>query len=133
MNSMVFVNFPVKNVADSVAFYEKLGFAKNEEFSNEQASAMVWDDTFWIMLLSHDFYKKFLKDKEIADNQKTSGALISFSVQNADAVRTFAERAKENGGSYHEVDMGMPEEEMFSLEVQDLDGNTLEPVWMKMT
>lgn len=132
MNSMVFVNFPVEDVDKSVAFYEKLGFKKNEEFSTVEASAVVWDDTFWIMLLSHVFYKKFLKDKEIADNKKTSGALISFSVANADEVKKFANTAKENGGSYHEVDMGMSEEEMFSLEVQDLDGNTLEPVWMKM-
>ena len=132
MNSMVFVNFPVEDVDKSVAFYEKLGFKKNEEFSTDEASAVVWDDTFWIMLLSHCFYKKFLKDKEIADNKKTSGALISFSVANADEVKKFANTAKENGGSYHEVDMGMSEEEMFSLEVQDLDGNTLEPVWMKM-
>ncbi|BDP77006.1 hypothetical protein EfmAA242_12340 [Enterococcus faecium] len=73
-----------------------------------------------------------IKDKEIADNKKTSGALISFSVENADEVKKFAQIAKENGGTFHEVDMGMPEEEMFSLEVQDLDGNTLEPVWMKM-
>ncbi|HAP9686973.1 TPA: hypothetical protein IXH52_002298, partial [Enterococcus faecium] len=54
------------------------------------------------------------------------------SVENADEVKKFAQIAKENGGTFHEVDMGMPEEEMFSLEVQDLDGNTLEPVWMKM-
>lgn len=132
MNSMIFVNFPVEDVDKSVAFYEKLGFKKNEEFSTDEASAVVWDDTFWIMLLSHGFYKKFLKGKEIADNKKTSGALISFSVANADEVKKFANTAKENGGSYHEVDMGMSEEEMFSLEVQDLDGNTLEPVWMKM-
>ncbi|HBL5621052.1 TPA: hypothetical protein PW106_002630, partial [Enterococcus faecium] len=53
MNSMVFVNFPVADVNRSVAFYEKLGFKKNEEFSTEEAGSMVWDDTFWIMLLSH--------------------------------------------------------------------------------
>lgn len=132
MNSMVFVNFPVENVDSSVAFYEKLGFTKNKEFSNEQASSMVWDDTFWIMLLSHDFYKKFLKDKEVTDNHKFSGALISFSLEHTDAVKEFAEIAKANGGNYHAVDMGIPEEEMFSLEVEDLDGNILEPVWMKM-
>jgi len=28
--------------------------------------------------------------------------------------------------------MGIPEEEMYSLEVQDPDGNTLEPMWMKI-
>ena len=132
MNTMVFVNFPVADISKSVEFYSALGFKKNEEFSNESASSMVWDDTFWIMLLSHEFYKKFLKDKEIADTNKTCGALISMSLASAEEVKRFAETAKENGGSYHEVDLGIPEEEMFSLEVQDLDGNTLEPVWMKM-
>ncbi len=55
---------------------------------------MVWDDTFWIMILSHDFYKKFIKDKEIADNKKTSGALISFSVENADEVKNLLKLQK---------------------------------------
>ncbi|RCF99827.1 VOC family protein [Enterococcus faecium] len=132
MNSMDYVNLPAAAVNRSVAFYQKLALKNNEDFSTEEAGSSVWDDTLWIMHLSHDFYKKFIKDKEIADNKKTSGALISFSVENADEVKKFAQIAKENGGTFHEVDMGMPEEEMFSLEVQDLDGNTLEPVWMKM-
>lgn len=42
-------------------FMKSLGLKKNEEFSTEEASSMVWDDTFWVMLLSHDFYKKFIK------------------------------------------------------------------------
>ena len=28
--------------------------------------------------------------------------------------------------------MNMPEDQMFSLEVTDLDGNQFEPVWMNM-
>ncbi|MDV4148375.1 glyoxalase, partial [Enterococcus faecalis] len=55
MGTMVFVNFPVADVQRSTAFYEKLGFKKNEEFSTEEASSMMWDDQFWIMLLNHDF------------------------------------------------------------------------------
>ncbi|AZP92583.1 VOC family protein [Enterococcus mundtii] len=132
MDTMVFVNFPVQDVGRSVEFYTKLGFKQNKEFSTEEASAMVWDDTFWVMLLTHDFYKKFLKNKEIADTKKMSGALIAFSLANAAEVKRFGEIAKENGGSYHTVDMGIPEEEMYSLEVQDPDGNTLEPMWMKI-
>lgn len=41
MSTMVFVNFPVKDVAIATDFYEKLGFKKNEEFSTEQTSSMV--------------------------------------------------------------------------------------------
>lgn len=132
MGTMVFVNFPVADVQRSAAFYEKLGFKKNEEFSTEEASSMMWDDQFWIMLLNHDFYGKFIQEKQIIDAQTTSGALISFSLESAEAVKQFGETAKANGGNCYRVDMGIPEEQMYGLEVQDLDGNSLEPVWMKM-
>jgi predicted lactoylglutathione lyase len=132
MATMVFVNFPVSDVQQATEFYEKLGFKKNEDFSTEEASSMVWDDNFWIMLLNHEFYSKFIKDKKIADAHTTSGVLVSFSLESADAVKQFGETAKANGGDFYKVDMGMPEDQMFGLEVQDLDGNTLEPTWMQM-
>ena len=132
MSTMVFVNFPVSDINRSTAFYEKLGFTKNNEFSNDEAVAMVWDDHFWIMLLNHEFYSRFIKDKTIANTQTTSSSLIAFSLESADAVKKFAETAKANGGDFYKVDMGMSEDQMFGLEVQDPDGNTLEPSWMEM-
>ena len=75
---------------------------------------------------------KFIQEKQIIDAQTTSGALISFSLESAEAVKQFGETAKANGGNCYRVDMGIPEEQMYGLEVQDLDGNSLEPVWMKM-
>lgn len=132
MVAMVFTNYPVKDVQASTEFYEKLGFKKNEEFSNEQTSSMVWDDTFWIMLLEYDFYNLFLKNKKIADTQRESGTLTAFSVESPDVVKKIAEAAKTNGGDYFSVDMNVPEDQMFSLEVTDIDGNQFEPVWMDM-
>lgn len=132
MTTMVFVNFPVSDVNRSAAFYEKLGFTKNKEFSTDEAVSMVWDDHFWIMLLNHEFYSRFIKDKTIADTQTTSSSLIAFSMDSADAVKKFAETAKANGGDFYKVDMGIPEDQMFGLEVEDPDGNILEPNWMAM-
>lgn len=94
MTTKVFVNFPVRNLAISTHFYEQLGFEKNEMFSNEHASAMMWDDRFWIMLLTHDFYKQFLQGKTIADTQKTSAALIAFEMKSADAIKQFAKKKR---------------------------------------
>ncbi len=71
----------------STEFYEKLGFKKNVEFSNEQSSSMMWDDTFWIMLLEYDFYNLFLKNKRIADTEKESSTLTAFSVESPDVVK----------------------------------------------
>ena len=132
MAAMVFVNFPVTDLSRSIEFYTALGFQQNKEFSDDNAASMVWDDTFWIMLLTHNFYRKFIKDKEIADTQKVSGALIAFSLDSVDAVKAFGKKAEENGGSVHHVDMGIPESMMYGLEIQDPDGNSLEPSWMQM-
>ena len=55
MTRMIFVNLPVTDVARATAFYEAIGFTKNEAFSNEQASGMVWSDAIHVMLLDHAF------------------------------------------------------------------------------
>lgn len=117
MTAMVFVNFPVTDLSRSIEFYTALGFKQNKEFSNDEAAAMMWDDTFWIMLLTHDFYRKFLKNKEIADTQKVSAALISFSLDSIAAVKAFGATAEKHGGTVHHVEMGMPESMMYGLEV----------------
>ena len=132
MTAMVFVNLLVTDLSRSIEFYTALGFKQNKEFSNDEAAAMMWDDTFWIVLLTHDFYRKFLKNKEIADTQKVSAALNSFSLDSVAAVKAFGSTAEKHGGTVHHVEMGIPENMMYGLEVQDLDGNCLEPSWMKM-
>lgn len=130
MSTMVFVNFPVKDVKASTRFYEALGFSLNPDFSNEDTSCMVWDENFFIMLLAHEKYQFFTPNRTIADNKKTSSALIAFSMSSADEVKTFGEKAKDNGGYVYQIETGISEEYMYGLEVQDLDGNTLEPMWM---
>lgn len=132
MPTMVFVNYPVKDVKKATAFYEAVGFKKNVDFSNDNTSAMMWDDNFWIMILEHEFYQKFIGSKTIADTQKVSGALTAFSLESAQAVKDFGEKARQAGGTVYSVDMGIPEEMMYGLEVLDLDGNSLEPSWMNM-
>ena len=130
MLKQIFVNLPVADLTASTAFYEALGFVKNPNFSNENASAMMWTDSIFVMLLTHDFYKSFLGSKEIADTVKASGALLALTLDSKEAVQQFADAAKNNGGDYFQVDSGIPEDMMFGYEVQDLDGHTWEPVWM---
>lgn len=129
--TMVFVNLPVTDVKRATAFYEALGFVKNDEFSNETSSGMMWSESIWVMLLSYDFYRQFLKGRDIADTQSSSGALTAFSFDTPEAAKHFAETAKANGGDYFQVDMGIPEELMVGYEVIDLDGNQLESAWTK--
>jgi len=130
MLKQIFVNVPVTDLERATAFYEALGFVKQPAFSNEQAAGMKWSDDIFVMLVTHDFYKKFIQDREIADPAKTSGVLLAVSCDSKEDVQKFADTAKQNGGKAYQVDMGMSEDMMFGYEVQDPDGNHWEPVWM---
>ena len=130
MTKQIYINLPVKDLSKSTAFYEALGFTKNPTFSDENASSMMWSDDIVVMLLIHDFYKKFIGSKVIPDTTKTNSVLLAITLESQDDVRLFAETAKQNGGDFYEVAMDVPTDMMFSLEVSDLDGNTWEPMWM---
>jgi uncharacterized protein len=130
MTKQVFINLPVSDLVKATAFYEKLGFTKNLTFSNEKASSMQWSNEIIVMLLQHEFYQSFLRDKKIADTKTTSGVLLALALESKEAVQQFADTAKANGGNYYHIDSGVPEEMMFGYEVEDLDGHVWEPVWM---
>ena len=133
MTTLNFINLPVADLVKSTEFYTALGFTLNPQFSDQNASAMSFDSNLVFMLLTHDFYSKFTT-KTIADTHKTSAVLISLGMDSKQAVQKFADIAKANGGSYY---MAEPNKEMgdamFGYEVTDLDGHTLEPVFMDMS
>lgn len=130
MTKQIYVNLPVTDLHRATAFYEALGFMKQPDFSNENASGMKWSDEIFVMLLTHDFYKKFLKDAAVADATKQSGVLLALSLESKEEVQKFVATATQNGGAAYQVDMGMSEDMMYGYEVQDPDGNHWEPLWM---
>lgn len=132
MAKMVFVNIPVNDIERSIKFYEALGFVQNKDFSDENGVGMMWDDNIWMMLLTHDFYRSFLRDHELADTQKVNGAMTAFSMDSKEAAKKFAQTAKDNGGDFYHVDIKVPEDQMYELEVKDIDGNMLSVGWMNM-
>ncbi len=127
MTRTIFVNLPVADVARSTAFYEALGFTKNDAFSNAQASAMVWSDAISVMLLDHAFYSTFT-DKRIADTRATSAVLNCLSFDDKPAVDAFHTAAKSAGGSEPRgiKDQGF----MYGGAIDDPDGHAWETMWM---
>ena len=127
MTKMIFVNLPVRDVARSTAFYEALGFEKNDKFSSEQASGMVWSDAIHVMLLDHAFYATFT-DKTIIDAKTTSGVLNCLSFDSKQAVDAIHKAARDAGGSEPRAieDQGF----MYGGAFEDPDGHTWETMWM---
>ena len=67
----LFVNLPIKDVARARAFWSKLGFTFNEDFSNDQALCLVLKpDAIYAMLLTHEFFQTFT-NRPVADGYST--------------------------------------------------------------
>lgn len=127
MSRTIFVNLPVADVPKATAFYEAIGMTRNPQFSNEQASAMVWSDAISFMLLDPAFYATFTT-KRIADTHATSAVLLCLSQDSRDAVDAITEAAVAAGGreTREKQDMGF----MYGRAFEDLDGHVFEPMWM---
>ena len=128
MSRMIFVNFPVGDLAKSRAFYVALGGEPNEQFSDDKAKCIMMSDTIGVMVMTHDRYGDFTK-RPIGDAKRDSFALIAISVDSREDVDATVKRAAAAGGR---ADPNPPQDHgfMYNRNVEDPDGNVWEVMWM---
>jgi len=128
MAKMIFVNLPVSDLAAATRFYEAIGCRKNEQFSDEKASSMMWSDEIVFMLLRHEFFDTFLT-RPRADARAATGVLLALSLDSREEVDTIAAAAAGAGGK---ADVRPPQDMgfMYQRTFEDPDGHVFEPVWM---
>ena len=124
----LYINLPVTDLARATAFYEAIGFTKNNDFSNNDASAMIYDDTLSVMLLTPGFCANFLGSKTISDAHTTTEVLNALELNSREAVDIFFEKAITAGGkkTIEAYDHGF----MYGRDFEDLDGHIWEVFWM---
>lgn len=130
MPKMIFVNLPVADLVAATRFYEAIGCEKNEQFSDHQASSMVWSDTITFQLLANDYFATFTP-KTIADAHAASEVLLALSRDSREEVDAIAEAAAAAGGRAdprERMDMGW----LYNRAFEDPDGHVFEAVWMDM-
>lgn len=127
MPQMIFVNFPVTDIARSRTFYEALGYKINEQFSDATAASVVVSDTIYFMILNHERFQGFAT-KPMADPANMTGVILALSQDSRAAVDAITAAALAAGGSEPKPaqDMGF----MYLRTFQDPDGNVFEPFWM---
>ncbi len=128
MTKMIFVNLPVSDLARSTAFYEAIGFEKNDKFSNDLASGMVWSDAIHVMLLTHDFWTTFTT-KTIPDAHSSAQVLLCLSRESKEDVDSIVADATAAGGKADPTptqNMGF----MYGRSFEDPDGHIWEVMWM---
>jgi uncharacterized protein len=129
MAQMIFVNLPVTDLERSVAFYEKVGAAKEPKFSNEAAAMMRLSDTIAVMLLTHDFWRTFTS-KPIVDAHRDAQVLLCLSADSPDAVDAQVEAAAAAGGAPDPTPKQDMSGMMYGRSFEDPDGHIWEVMWM---
>ena len=126
--SKLYINLPVTDLSKSTAFYTALGFVKNPQFSNEDASAMFYDENLSVMLLTHGFCSGFLGRKTISDAHTTTEVLNALELDSREAVDDFFEKAIKAWGkkTIETYDHGF----MYGRDFEDPDGHIWEAFWM---
>ncbi len=120
------MNLPVHDLARSVGFFGSLGFAFNEQFTDENAACMVVSDQACVMLLARPFFATFTTKPIAADTTET---IVALSAASRADVDTLVDTAIAQGGepAMAPADEGF----MYGRSFYDLDGHAWEVIWME--
>ncbi|MBX7095662.1 MAG: glyoxalase/bleomycin resistance/extradiol dioxygenase family protein [Flavobacteriales bacterium] len=130
MTRQIFVNLAVKDVEKSMQFYSAIGFKNNPAFSDESAKCMVWSDSIYVMIMTHEKFAGFAT-KPIADTKSKLAALYSLSLQSVEEIHQVMEQGLKAGGiePAEMKDYGF----MQQRTLEDFDGHTWELFFMDMS
>jgi predicted lactoylglutathione lyase len=128
----LYINLPVENLQTSITFYQALGFVQNIDFSDEKAAAMTLDDSLSVMLLTRDFFVRFVPvGKIIADSHQATEVLNALELNSREEVDTLFDKAITAGGkkTVDTYDYGF----MYGRDFEDPDGHIWEVFWMDVS
>jgi predicted lactoylglutathione lyase len=123
MATKIFVNLPVKDLDKTIAFFTKLGFKFNPQFTDEKGTCMIVGEDIFVMLLVEKFFKTFTK-KEICDAAKSTEVILALSAESREKVDQMMNKAISAGGTEFRdpQDYGW----MYGRGFQDIDGHLWE-------
>lgn len=129
-NRKIFVNLPVRDLKRSMAFFGKLGFEFNSQFTDENAACMIVSEEAFVMLLTEPRFQDFTKNA-LCDTRTHTEGLFALSCESRAEVDRMVSTAIEGGGKHAMpvMDMGF----MYGWSFYDLDGHHWELVYMDMS
>jgi uncharacterized protein len=126
-SKQMFINLPVKDLQASIAFFTKVGFEFNPQYTDEFATCMIVGDNIFVMLLVEKRFKEFIK-KDIVNAATSTEVIICISADSREQVDDMVNKALSAGGkpSNEPIDHGF----MYGWSFQDPDGHLWEVVHM---
>ena len=129
----IYINIPVSDLGKSTKLYEAIGFEKQEDFSNAEASGMKWSEEIFFMLLTHDFTKNFIEGKEIANMKKMADGIFALEVDSNEMVDDIVNKAESAGARVYKNKYNEKFDFMYTFSIEDFDGHILEIFHMDMS
>lgn len=123
----IYVNLPVQDLNRTRAFWTKLGFSFNEDYSDDKALCLVLNDgSIYSMLITHEIFSTFT-NRAIADTSTTQ-VLAAIEVESRAQVDEMVNAALENGGTRYRdaTDHGW----MYYDSFADIDGHQWEVMYV---
>lgn len=126
MHDEIYVNLPVADLPASKAFWQTLGYAFNEQFTDDKAACLVLGKGLHAMLLSHPFFEGF-SGRPVADARAVTEVLTCLKCASREQLDGLVAKAVAAGGSAPRalVDHGFMVQHGF----EDLDGHIWELVY----
>lgn len=99
MTKEIWINLPVKDVNKAKEFFEKIGFAPNEEYSNpEMAGFKVGEKAMNVLFIAEEKFKEFAKT-DVSDSARGAEVLISFDAESREEIDETARKVFDAGGT----------------------------------
>lgn len=100
MTQDIWINLPVKDLARSITFFTKIGFATNPGPGNSEKSASftIGEKKIVLMLFVQDVFSSFTNNA-LSDTAKGTEVLFSLSADSREHVNDIANQAKSAGGT----------------------------------
>lgn len=131
MTKQVWLNLPVKDLENSKAFYEKIGFSLNKKHGTPVSdSILVGQNNFVVMLFEENTFKHIVGNA-VSDATKVSEVLISIDAENPEEVDEMARRVEAAGGNLFSKPMEH-QGWMYGCAFADLDGHRWNILYMDM-
>jgi len=123
MIKQIFVNLPVADLKASIAFFTRLGFTFNPQFTDETGTCMIVGDNIFAMLLTRERFAGFAPHPP-ADARAATEVLLALQLDTREAVDAMVREAVAAGGNTYSA----PQDHGFMVQhgFQDLDGHVWE-------
>jgi uncharacterized protein len=131
MAMMAFINLPVKDLTKAREFFETVGFAFDDQFTDENATRMIVNDETSVMLAVEPFFRGFIAPQAVADTSTSREVVVGLSAESREHVDELTDKALAAGAQ----SLGEPQDDgfMYMRGFRDLDGHQWSFIYMDMS